>query len=64
MKNCSKYIKKMYFGGFLFLCIYLNPFWNYSTVIAVTLTILLWIFSLIYVLPYFKCYGENLRNKK
>jgi hypothetical protein len=64
MKNCDKFLKKMYFGGFVLLCMYLNPLWSYSTVVAVIVTILLWIVSLIYILPYFRCYGENLRRKR
>ena len=64
MNDCSKYLKKLYFGGLLFIFIFVIFEVNcFSTLITMVLVIILWILSLIYALPYFRCYGENLRNR-
>jgi len=62
MEDCSKYTKKMFIGLFIFIMIFINPLWEYSKIIASIITIILWLWSLIYVLPYFKCYGKHLRK--
>ncbi|CAA6820429.1 MAG: Unknown protein [uncultured Sulfurovum sp.] len=62
MKDCNKYIKKMFAGLFILVLIFINPLWEYSSLLAVTTTIILWLSSLIYVLPYFRCYGKTLRK--
>jgi hypothetical protein len=65
MKNCNKFLKKMYFGAFLFLCIPIVFTINYfSESVTFFIVFILWFVTMIFVLPYFRCYGDNLRNKR
>jgi len=62
MEDCNKYTKKMLIGLFIFIMIFINPLWTYSKVFASIISIVLWLWSLIYVLPYVRCYGNYLRK--
>ena len=64
MKDCSKYLKKMYFGAFLYLLLIFNMSLGFNFVLKIIISILLFIVSMSYVLPYFQCIGDNFRRKK
>lgn len=64
MKNCGKYLKKMYMGAFLYLLLILNLSLDYNFVFKIIISFILFMVSMTYVLPYFKCIGDNFRREK
>ncbi len=65
MKDCSKFIKKLYIGIVIFFIMYLIlKIRLISSIIIIPVAIGVYIFALTYILPYFRCYGENMRNNK
>ena len=65
MKDCSYYLQKLYIGGLIFLFDGILLQFNFFPVpLSVIVGIVLFIISQILILPYFRCYGENMRNNK
>jgi len=65
MKDCSFYLKKLYIGGLIFLFNGILLQSNFLPIsLSVIIGIVLFVISQILILPYFRCYGENMRNNK
>jgi len=62
MNDCSKYTKRMLVGIIFFILIFINPLWRYSELFASIVSVIIMILSLVYILPYFRCYGSILRQ--
>ena len=65
MRDCSKYLKNLYIGMFIFLFDgVLLKLKLVSVILSILVGVVLFIVSQVLMLPYFRCYGENMRKKR